>query len=299
MINVKILAYAKINLTLDILRKRSDGYHDLVMVMQSVGLHDEISVKLTENTAISVKSSSALLKDDESNTAFKAAKRFFEYAGITDKGAEIEMKKNIPMEAGMAGGSADAAAVIIALNKLCGTDYPEEKLWEIGVKVGADVPFCISGGTMLAEGKGEILSRLPQLSDFDKPPAILLCKPNVGVSTGKAYSTVDNCDQSTLDRPDTEAMRMALSNMDVRGIADNLGNVFEQVLKIEECENIRQTMLDGGALGSRMTGSGTTVFGIFDSEETAKQCAFTLQQTYQNTFVTHATGCGCNIVSEK
>ena len=299
MINVKILAYAKINLTLDILRKRSDGYHDLVMVMQSVGLHDEISVKLTENTAISVKSSSALLKDDESNTAFKAAKRFFEYAGITDKGAEIEMKKNIPMEAGMAGGSADAAAVIIALNKLCGTDYPEEKLWEIGVKVGADVPFCISGGTMLAEGKGEILSRLPQLSDFDKPPAILLCKPNVGVSTGKAYSAVDNCDQSTLDRPDTEEMRMALSNMDGRGIADNLGNVFEQVLKIEECENIRQTMLDGGALGSRMTGSGTTVFGIFDSEETAKQCAFTLQQTYQNTFVTHATGCGCNIVSEK
>ena len=296
---MKIHAYAKINLTLDILGKRPDGYHDLVMVMQSVGLYDEVTVKLTDDTAIHVKSSSALLRDDESNTAFKAAKRFFEYAGITDKGAEIVMEKNIPMEAGMAGGSADAAAVIIALNRLCGTGYPDEKLWEIGVRVGADVPFCITGGTMLAEGKGEIFSTLPALSDFSEPPVILLCKPDVGVSTGKAYSAVDGCDASSLVRPDTEAMRMALSRQDVKGLADNLGNVFEQVLRIDECESIRRAMLDGGALGSRMTGSGTTVFGIFDSEDAAKQCAFTLKKTYSHTYVTRATGCGCKIVSEK
>ena len=298
MISLKIHAYAKINLTLDILGKRPDGYHDLVMVMQSVGLHDEVSVKLTDNTEITVKSSSALLKDDESNTAFKAAKRFFEYAGITDKGAEIIMEKHIPMEAGMAGGSADAAAVIIALNRLCGTNYSDERLWEIGVRVGADVPFCITGGTMLAKGKGEILTKLPALSDFEKAPVILLCKPDVGVSTGRAYSAVDNCDPTSLIRPDADAMRKALSERSVYGIADHLGNVFEQVLTIEECESIKKCMLAGGALGSCMTGSGTTVFGIFDSEEAANQCAFTLKNTYNNTFVTQATDCGCRIVSE-
>ena len=196
---MKIYAFAKINLTLDILGKRPDGYHNLVMVMQSVGLYDEIDVKLNYITGINVKSSSALLADNESNTAYKAAKCFFEYSGITDKGAEIAIEKRIPMEAGMAGGSADAAAVIIALNRLCGTDYPDEKLWEIGEKVGADVPFCITGGTMLAEGKGEILTALPPLSGFDKAPAILLCKPDVGVSTGKAYSAVDN--QEALSEP--------------------------------------------------------------------------------------------------
>ena len=296
---VKLKAPAKINLSLDVLGKRPDGYHDLVMIMQSVSLYDEVTVKLTDVTEIKVTSSSALLADDQSNTAYKAAKCFFEYAGITDKGAEIRMEKIIPMEAGMAGGSADAAAVIIALNKLCGANYSDEKLWEIGVKVGADVPFCITGGTMLAEGKGEILSKLPELSDFTKPPVILLCKPDVGVSTGRAYSAVDNCDPSLLKRPDADAMRTALSEQSVQGIAENLGNVFEQVLSIEECESIKRVMLSGGALGACMTGSGTTVFGIFDSEDIAEQCALTLEKTYKNTFVTTATGLGCKIVSEK
>ncbi len=293
-----IHTYAKINLTLDILRKRPDGYHDLVMIMQSVGLYDEVTVKLTDSTGIHVKSSSALLMDDESNTAYKAAKRFFEYAGISDKGAEIGMEKNIPMEAGMAGGSADAAAVIIAMNRLCGTHFSDEELWQIGEKVGADVPFCITGGTMLAEGKGEILKSLPQLSDFAEQPAILLCKPDVGVSTGRAYAAVDGCDSSLLNRPDAAAMQKALAAQDVEGVADHVGNVFEQVLRIEECETIKTAMLSGGALGACMTGSGTTVFGIFDSAEAAKQCAFTLKKTYTNTFVTHAEGCGCRVVSD-
>lgn len=296
---MKIHAYAKINLTLDILGRRPDGYHDLVMVMQSVGLYDEVTVKLTDITGIKVTSSSTLLKDDQSNTAYKAAKCFFEYANINDKGAEITMEKRIPMEAGMAGGSADAAAVIIALNTLCGTGYSDGQLWEIGVKVGADVPFCITGGTMLAEGKGEILSKLPELSDFAQPPVLLLCKPDVGVSTGRAYSAVDNCNPSLLRRPDAVAMKKALSEQNAQGIATNIGNVFEQVLQIEECETIKSAMLSGGAMGACMTGSGTTVFGIFDSEATAKKCADTLAKTYINTFVTAATGCGCKIVSEK
>lgn len=296
---MKLHAYAKINLTLDILGKRPDGYHDLVMVMQSVGLYDEVTVKLKENTEIKVKSSTALLTDDQSNTAYKAAKQFFAYSGITDKGADIEIVKNIPMEAGMAGGSADAAAVIIALNQLCGTGYSDDILCEIGVKVGADVPFCIVGGTMLAEGKGEILSRLPALSDFRQASAILLCKPDIGVSTGRAYSAVDHCDPAVLVRPDADAMRTALSEQNVRGIADNIGNVFEQVLRLDECERIKKAMLQGGALGSCMTGSGTTVFGIFDSHDSAKQTYFTLKKTFINTFLTSAVDCGCRIVQEK
>ncbi len=295
---MKLHAYAKINLTLDILGRRPDGYHDLVMVMQSIGLFDEVTVKLIENTEIKVKSSSALLIDDQSNTAYKAAKQFFFYAGIADKGADIEITKKIPMEAGMAGGSADAAAVIIALNKLCGTEYSDETLCEIGVKVGADVPFCIVGGTMLAEGKGEILRSLPALSDFSTAPAILLCKPDVGVSTGKAYAAVDHCDPAVLVRPDAKAMRQALAGQDVRGMADHIGNVFEQVLRIEECESIKKVMLEGGALGACMTGSGTTVFGIYDRNDLAKQTAFTLEKTYINTFLTTAVDRGCRIVEE-
>ena len=290
-------ANAKINLTLDILGRRPDGYHDLEMVMQSVALHDVVTVKLNSAQGINVKSSSALLMNNESNTAYKAAFRFFEYCGISDRGAEIEIIKKIPMEAGMAGGSADAAAVIVALNTLCGTHLPDEKLWEIGVKVGADVPFCITGGTMLAQGKGEVLSRLPALSGFSAPPAILLCKPDTGVSTGRAYAAVDNCPSGELVRPSAERMRAALSAQDVKGGAVALGNVFEQVLRLEECEFIKGEMLRGGALGACMSGSGTTVFGLFDSEECAKQSALTLSETFSNTFLSHAVGCGCEILA--
>lgn len=293
---MKIEAYAKINLTLDIVGKRPDGYHDLIMIMQSVGLHDDVSVKLNDSGKITVKSSSALLADDESNIAYKAAKAFFEYSGIQSQGVEIEIQKNIPMEAGMAGGSADGAAVIQALNELCGTGYSDETLWEIGVKVGADVPFCITGGTMLSEGKGEILSSLPKLSDFDKPPVILLCKPDVGVSTGRAYAAVDNCDAASIIRPNTEGMKNALRDKDTAGVAKHLSNVFEQVLDLDECNAIKAVMLERGALGACMTGSGTTVFGIFDNENAVNQCYFTLSESYKSTYITHASDCGCKIV---
>ena len=293
-----IHAYAKINLTLDILGRRPDGYHDLVMIMQSVGLYDVVSVKLKSNTGIYVKSSSALLADNESNTAYKAAKSFFDYCCIKDMGAEIEMEKNIPMEAGMAGGSADAAAVIKALNVMCGTALTDRQMWKIGEKVGADVPFCITGGTMLAEGKGEKLTEIPRLSDFAVPPVILLCKPDIGVSTGKAYSAVDGYAPELLKRPDAKAMQKALSAQDLKGVADHLGNVFEQVLRIDECEAIRKEMLDGGALGACMTGSGTTVFGLFDSDRAAKQVRLSLKQRYINTFITSAVSEGCKIISD-
>lgn len=307
---MKIQANAKINLTLDILGKRPDGYHDLVMIMQSVGLHDVVTVSLNDSGRISVKSEiglhdgkvksiSALPVDDESNIAYKAAKAFFDYAAIEGQGVSIGIEKNIPMEAGMAGGSADGAAVIVALNRLCGTGYSDAQLWEIGVKVGADIPFCITGGTMLSEGKGEILSPLPQLADFAAPPVILLCKPEVGVSTGKAYGAVDGCDPSQIVRPDTEGMKRALAAQDSKRLAACLGNVFEQVLQIAECEHIKEIMREqGGALGACMTGSGTTVFGIFDDEDKAASCAALLKKEYAKVYLTRAESCGCKEIPE-
>lgn len=302
---MKIQANAKINLTLDILGKRPDGYHDLVMIMQSVGLSDYVTVDLNDSGTVTLKSrwgsdaeNGALPKDDESNIACKAARAFLDYAEMASQGVAIEIEKNIPMEAGMAGGSADGAAVIVALNALCGTEYSDEQLWKIGVKVGADVPFCITGGTMLSKGKGEILTPLPALADFAEPPVIVLCKPDVGVSTGKAYAAVDGCDASQITRPDTEAMKAALAAQNVKGVAANLGNVFEEVLHIDECEHIKAAMLSGGgnALGACMTGSGTTVFGIFDDQEQAKECARMLQKDYRKVYVTYAAESGCKIL---
>lgn len=288
---VTMRAHAKINLTLDIVGRRPDGYHDLVMVMQSVGLCDTVTVTLSDSGCIAVHTSDARLADDESNIAYKAARAFFAYAGIEGQGVEIAIEKKIPMEAGMAGGSADGAAVIVALNELLGTKYADETLWDIGVKVGADIPFCITGGTMLAEGKGEILTPLPSLADFPQPPVILLCKPEIGVSTGRAYAAADKADPASLRRPDTAAMKRALAEGNLRGVADNLVNVFEQVLPEETAaviDEIKRTMLHLGALGACMTGSGTTVFGLFDSAERAEDCAEFLRRTFPKTYLTGA-----------
>ncbi|MBQ4396113.1 MAG: 4-(cytidine 5'-diphospho)-2-C-methyl-D-erythritol kinase [Clostridia bacterium] len=297
---MKIRANAKINLTLDILGRRADGYHDLATVMQSVALYDDVTVTLNDSGNITVHTSSAQLRDDESNIAWKAAKAFFDASGLVGQGVSITIEKNIPMEAGMAGGSADGAAVIVALNRLCGKNFDDAKLWDIGATVGADIPFCITGGTMLAEGKGEILTPLPLLADFPDAPVILLCKPEVGVSTGKAYGAVDNCDPAVLSRlrPDTDAMCRALAERNLPGVAKNVRNVFEEVMDIGECAAIKRIMTAEGALGACMTGSGTTVFGLFDDAAKAEACAARLRETFPRTYLTHASSAGCDMTSE-
>ena len=262
-----IHAYAKINLTLDILRKRPDGYHDLVMIMQSVGLYDEVTVKLNDSTGIHVKSSSALLMDDESNTAYKAAKRFFEYAGISDKGAEIGMEKNIPMEAGMAGGSADAAAVIIAMNRLCGTHFSDEELWQIGEKVGADVPFCIKGGTALCEGIGE------KLTPLSLPDGLFfaISKPDDAVSTPEAYKLFDLCGKP--NSGDYAGFEAALKSGSVRAIGGSVYNAFTSACAPASVRKEIERLSTAGASGAEMTGSGSAVFGIFESKQAAELAA--------------------------
>lgn len=288
---VSVRAHAKLNLSLDIVGKRDDDYHLLESVMQSVSLCDNVVVKLgTEEGEITVSSGSNRIADDHTNTAYRAAKVFFEQTGLSNPGVSIRIKKAIPVGAGMAGGSADAAAVIVALDNMLNTRLTDDRLHDIGELVGADVPFCITGGTMLARGTGNILSPLPDLPEC----TILVCKPELSVSTAAAYRAVDEHGLST-PSDCSEDICEAICGSDIHSVAAQLHNIFEQVLDIPEVTDIREQMLRAGALGARMTGSGSAVFGIFDDADKAEDCAAELRKTYDDVFLTEPVSQGCEI----
>ena len=287
---ITVKAHAKINLTLDIVGKRDDDYHLLETVMQSVSLHDIVSVSKDNSGGISVSTSDDDIADDETNLAFRAAKAFFEHTGIFNSGTEIRIKKHIPTQAGLAGGSADGAAVIVALNELYSADLSDEELWSIGEDVGADVPFCITGGTMMVRGIGNILSPLPDLADC----FILIAKPDSGVSTGSAYAAVDNF-AGKLVHPLTDDVCGDICAEDIPAVAKRVCNVFEQALALEEPAEIKAAMLECGALGACMTGSGSAVFGIFEDEDDAEKCCGILGKKYDDVFLTHPCAYGCEI----
>jgi len=288
---VTVRANAKINLSLDIVGKREDDYHLLESVMQSVSLSDSVVVKLgTEENEIAVSTGSNSIADDQTNTAYRAAKVFFEQTGIANPGVNIRIKKAIPVGAGMAGGSADAAAVIVALDNMLNTRLTDDQLCDIGELVGADVPFCITGGTMLARGTGNILSPLPDMPDC----TVLICKPEISVSTAAAYKAVDD-NHLTASADCSEDICEAICGSDISAVADNLHNIFEQVLDLPEVDDIREKMLRAGALGARMTGSGSAVFGIFDDAGKAEDCADELRREYDDVYLTQPVNCGCEI----
>lgn len=269
-------AYAKINLTLDITGRRADGYHLLRMVMQSVSLCDCLTI--TEGgPGIRIVCARADVPCNESNTVYKAAAAFFAFSG-KQPGITIEIQKNIPSQAGLGGGSSDAAAVLHALNDVFHTGYSKETLCEIGVKVGADVPFCILGGTALAEGIGEKLSLLPPMPRCH----LVICKPPVGVDTKKAYALADTFGAAGAY---TEAMLQAVRSGSLRAVAENLGNAFEQVMQLDDVANIRNIMKSTGSLGACMSGSGSAVYGIFENEAAAQACRTVLEQQYEQVFV--------------
>lgn len=273
---MRILTYAKINLTLDITGRRADGYHLLRMVMQSVSLGDRLTVE-EGGPGIQIRCGRADLPCDESNAAHKAAAAFFAYAGIKPH-LEIELEKTIPSQAGLGGGSADAAAVLHALNRMYRTDYPPETLCRIGLKVGADVPFCVVGGTALAEGIGERLTALSPLPRC----FLVVCKPPVGVDTGKAYALSDSLGAGGAF---TDPMLRAIRSGSLPAVAAALGNDFERVVKLEEVAAVKQEMLAAGALGACMTGSGSAVYGIFEREAAAVACRSALSKKYAETFL--------------
>lgn len=257
-------SYAKINLTLDVLQKRSDGYHDVEMIMQSVSLYDLIIVD--KSNTISVKTNLHYLPNNDKNIAYKAADLFFRYTNI-DGGCKILIHKNIPVAAGLAGGSGNAAAVLCALDKLYNTNLSIDELKAIAANLGADVPYCIMGGTALSTGIGEILTPLPDIPKC----SILLVKPPISISTRDIYEKIDSA--NIADRPDTREIIDAINTHDIRRISNNLSNVMESVAgeMYPIIGGIKKKMLLNGAVGACMSGSGPTVFGIFTDYEAAKK----------------------------
>ena len=275
-------AYAKINLGLDVVRRLENGYHEVRMIMQTVDICDVLTLKKTES-GIVVTTDNGELPTDENNLIYKAAKLMMDKYNIK-QGVHIHLEKHITIAAGMAGGSTDAAGTFIGMNELfaCGAD--EEQLRELGVKVGADVPFCIMGGTALAEGIGEKLTRLP------KPPAcfLLIAKPDINVSTKYVYEHLDA--EGVEHHPDIDGMIRALADKDLTGIVERLENVLENVTvkKHPIIQEIKDTMVQAGAEGSLMSGSGPTVFGIFTEEKKAKAAfdALEAKQLAKQLFIT-------------
>lgn len=287
---VKVNAYAKINLMLDIICQRTDGYHDLFMIMQSIGLYDTVTVSETKSKKITITCNIDDIPLDEKNIAYKAANAFFKATKIKNKGINIDLVKRIPHQAGLAGGSADGAGVLVALNKLLKANLSDDELCNIGVKIGADVPFCIKGGTLLAQGIGDVLNKVKPLRQC----FILIAKPDYGVNTGKAYSCFDTCGK--VHTPDKMGMLYAMQSRDLKEICLKMENVFEQFIEVPNKVDIKNVMRDEGALGVCMSGSGPTVFGIFDDKEKAEAAAGKLKNYAKDIAVTKPVSYGCKIL---
>lgn len=272
-------SYAKINLTLDVLGRRPNGYHDIEMIMQTVSLCDIVHVTLADR-GIEISTNLRFLPNNEKNIAYMAAKEFYDYTGIRG-GCKINIHKNIPVAAGLAGGSGNAAAVLCSLNMLYNTGLSQEELCGIGVKLGADVPYCILCGTYLAEGIGEILTPLPPMKDC----TILMVKPQINVSTASIYNAIDAAEIDY--KPDNKKMIQALENGSIKDIADNLSNVMGAVTQNMHpiVKGIKKKMIMNGAIGAEMSGSGPTVFGIFPDYETAKKSHDSFAYQFSDVFI--------------
>lgn len=259
-------AYAKINLGLDVLRRRPDGYHDVKMIMQMVDIYDTLTFEKRADEKILISTNKEDIPCDESNLIYKAARILLDYKEVS-YGVNIHLEKRIPVAAGMAGGSTDAAATLTGLNELFELGVSKEELLKLGVKIGADVPYCILGGCALSEGIGEVLTPLPT------PPycELVIAKPDINVSTKYVYENLNLPALKT--HPDIDGMRAAIEAGDLKGIVERLENVLESVTvkKYGIIQEIKDEMLSLGATGAIMSGSGPTVFGFFGSKDQAEQ----------------------------
>ena len=273
-------AWAKLNLSLDVLGTRPDGFHDLRMIMQSVDLHDDVTVTLDGTGVCRAETNRSYLPCGADNVAVRAAQVFLERAGLTC-GVHIRLHKRIPVCAGLGGGSSDAAAVLRALNRLTGAGFTRTELEEMGAEIGSDVPYCVAGGTMLAEGRGE---RLTPVTPMPRLP-VVICKPDFSVSTPELYQALD--ETFIEKRPDQKVMQLNLQKGDLLGIGGSLCNVFEPVVmqKHFDINYIRSMMYTYGAYGAQMTGSGSAVFGIYDSFEYATVACTMLKDKYSQIFL--------------
>mgnify|MGYP001068221240 FL=1 len=265
---MEVRAHAKLNLTLDVLGRRPDGYHDLRMVMQSVALADVLTLEESGDGELRVRTNLHFLPNNEKNLAAQAALRWWEARGQAPRGLEIAIEKSVPVCAGMAGGSSDAAAVLRALNQMEGAPLSLREVAKIGERVGSDVPYCILGGTALAEGRGEILTPLPPLPQC----WAVLCKPEFSISTPALFAKIDSVRLRC--RPDTQGVIAALEAGDLHGVARRMYNVFEDALPERQrarVNDIKNVLIQCGALGASMSGTGPTAFGLFDDEGLARE----------------------------
>ncbi len=281
---MEVKAGAKLNLTLDVIGRREDGYHDLRMVMQTVELADTLRLERGQGQGIRVKSNIGFLPADEHNLAAAAALAFQRETGIEVTPLDIALDKVIPICAGLGGGSSDAAAVLRALNELYNAGLSTQQLARVGEQVGSDVPYCVMGGTALAEGRGEVLTPLPPLPRC----RVVLCKPDFSVSTPALFARIDSVRLRC--RPDTKGVLAALEQGDLEGVARRLYNVFEDALP-QRCaakvEQVKQILIQSGALGAVMSGTGSSVYGLFRDETCAQDAYEQLKQLYPETFLTY------------
>lgn len=262
---IQLKALGKINLGLDVLGKRENGYHDVRMIMQTVYLYDEVTLEKRQEPGITVSTNLIYLPTDKTNIAYRAAKILLDEFGER-RGVAIHLKKHIPVAAGMAGGSADAAAVLFGMNRMFGWKLSEKELMERGVTLGADVPYCIMRGTALAEGIGEKLTRLPAMPKCH----LLIAKPPISVSTKLVYEKLDAL--AIVDHPDIDGIIEGLKDRDLIRVAGSMGNVLQNVTETEYpvITQIKEEMIKGGAINAMMSGSGPTVFGLFTNPQAAQ-----------------------------
>ena len=265
---MEVQAHAKLNLTLDVLGRRPDGYHDLRMVMQSVELADVLNVRESGDGELRVRTNLHFLPNNEKNLAAQAALRWWEAGYDSRRGLDIAIEKHIPVCAGLAGGSSDAAAVLRALNAMEGKPLSLPELAKIGERVGSDVPYCVLGGTALAEGRGEVITPLPPLPQC----WVVLCKPEFSISTPALFAKIDSVRLRC--RPDTQGAIAALEAGDLAGVARRMYNVFEDALPDRQrarVNDIKNVLIQCGALGASMSGTGPTAFGLFDDKGLAQE----------------------------
>ena len=274
-------AFAKLNLTLDVLGKRPDGYHDIKGVMQAITLRDDIEIDVGTGKEWAIRCDKEGIPCDESNLAWKAAKLFCDTAKVDPNGLEIRITKRIPSQAGLGGGSADAAAVLRALNRHYGAPFSLPALAELGGQIGSDVPFCVLCGTAAAEGRGERLRTLPSMPDC----IFVICKPDFSVSTPALYQKID--EKEIAKRPNHQAMESAILSGDLLKVAQNLCNVFDPVVTEEHLElnYIKSICNTYGAIGQQMTGTGSAVYCIVDNFEYAAVICNMLKPNYPNVYI--------------
>ena len=270
-------AWAKLNLSLDVTGRREDGYHEMVMLMQTVSLSDEIRLRLRDDGKVCASSNLRFIPGDERNLAVRAALRFLERVDESGQGLQIDLRKEIPVGAGMAGGSADAAAVLRAMNRLYGCPLDRAQLEELAQQVGSDVAFCVAGGTALARGRGERLTDLRPMPDC----CFVLCKPGFSISTPELFRKLDSAPVRI--HPDTAGLLNAVETGDLRALCRRMYNVFEEIddRRLRAVTEIKGRLLDHRALGAIMTGTGSAVFGVFEEESDARAACEALRSEYK------------------